>query len=242
MPTPSQALTTPSYFVLPARVDLYAAIHKGIRLFMSDTLSRVGRLDIDDAKECHAALDQLQGLLDFCSGHLAHENAFVHTAIEARRPGVSSSIASEHQEHADAIAALGAEAIALRALPTAAGAHRLYRHLALFVAENLEHMNVEETVHNAALWEAYTDAELLDIHQRLVASVPPAEMAIVLRWMVPAMAPAERAMMLGGMQQQMPPEAMSSVLDIVRPRLDDTAWAKLARALGVPPVPGLVMV
>ena len=65
-------------------------------------------------------------------------------------------------------------------------------------------------------------------------------MAVVLRWMVPAMTPAERAAMLGAMQQQVPPEAMRGVLEIVRPHLDDTAWGKLARALGVPAVPGLV--
>ena len=65
-------------------------------------------------------------------------------------------------------------------------------------------------------------------------------MALVLRWMVPAMAPAERAAMLGAMQQEMPPEALRGVLDIVRPHLNDSAWAKLARALGIPPVPGLV--
>ena len=33
---------------------------------------------------------------------------------------------------------------------------------------------------------------------------------------------------------------MRQVLDLVRSVLDDTAWAKLARALGLPPVPGLV--
>jgi hypothetical protein len=40
--------------------------------------------------------------------------------------------------------------------------------------------------------------------------------------------------MLGAMAQQMPPEALRGVLEIVRPHLDETAWAKLARALGLP--------
>jgi hypothetical protein len=42
--------------------------------------------------------------------------------------------------------------------------------------------------------------------------------------------------MLGAMQLEMPPEAMRDVLDIVRPHLDATAWAKLARALNIPSV------
>jgi hypothetical protein len=101
-------------------------------------------------------------------------------------------------------------------------------------------MEIEEAAHNAALWAAYSDAELVGIEGRLLASIEPAEMATWLRWMVPAMSPAERAGMLGAMAQQMPPEAMRWVLDIVQPRLDQQAWAKLARALGLPPVPGLM--
>jgi quercetin dioxygenase-like cupin family protein len=98
-------------------------------------------------------------------------------------------------------------------------------------------MHIEETQHNAALWAAYSDAELLDIHQRLLAAIEPAEMATILRWMVPALCPAERAVMLAQMQREMPPEAMRDVLDIVRPHLDDSAWTKLARALNLPNPP-----
>jgi hypothetical protein len=114
------------------------------------------------------------------------------------------------------------------------------RHLASFVAHNFEHMNVEETQHNAVLWALYSDAKLLEIHQRILASIEPAELAGILRWMVPAMNPAERAAFLGLMQQQMPPEAMRGVLAIVRPHLNDAAWAKVARALRIPPAPGLM--
>ena len=237
--TPSVPASNASKSALP-RVDLYAPIHKALRLFMIDTLGRVGWLDVSDAAEVSTTLAQVQGLLDLCRSHLEHENAFVHTALEARRPGATLRIAGEHEEHMDAIAALEGDAAALRALPTAAAAHRFYRHLALFVADNFEHMNVEETAHNAALWATYSDQELLAIEQRLVASIEPAEMAVVLRWMVPAMAPAERAEMLRAMQQEMPVQAFQGVLDVVRPQLNDTAWGKLARALRIQPAPGLV--
>lgn len=228
---PPRAATAP-------RVDLYSSIHKALRLFMSDTLGRVGWLDVDDADERDATLAQVDALLQLCRQHVAHENQFVHTAIEARRAGESAHVAAQHDEHLDAIGDLQTEAAALRAQPTPAAAHRFYRHLAVFVAENFEHMNLEETVHNRALWAAYSDAELQTIHERLVTSIPAFEMALVLRWMVPALTPAERAAMLGAMQQQMPPEPMRGVLELVRPHLDDAAWAKLARALHIPMAPG----
>ena len=216
------------------RVDLYGAIHKALRLFLTDTLQRVGRLDTDDGAEVAAVLGQLDALLDACRAHVDKEERYVHAAIEARRPGASARIAGEHEEHLQSIAALQAQAAALRALPGAAAAARLYRQLAVFVADNLVHMEVEESQHNAALWAAYGDAELLAIHHRILASIEPAEMASILRWMVPALSPAERAGMLGQMQRELPPEAMRGVLQTVRPHLDDGAWAKLARALHLP--------
>ncbi len=221
------------------RIDLYSSIHKALRLFMTDTLVRVGRLDTGDADELAATLAQLRSLLELCRTHVAHENEFVHAAIEARRPGASQRIAAEHVEHLDAIAALEAEVAALAALPREPAAQRLYRHLARFVGENFEHMHVEESSHNATLWSLYSDAELVEIHQRILAAVDPAEMGLVLRWMVPAMSPAERAELLGDMQRQLPPEAMRGVIDTVRPHLNDSAWGKLARALNLPIAPGL---
>lgn len=237
--SPTDSLAPPSKAATAPRVDLYGGIHKALRLFMADTLSRVGRLDTGDADELAATMAQLRALLELCRSHVAHENEFVHAAIEARRPGASQRIAAEHVEHLDAIAGLEAEVAALAALPREPAAQRLYRHLARFVAENFEHMHLEESSHNATLWSLYSDAELLEIHQRILAAVEPAEMALVLRWMVPAMTPAERAGMLGEMQRQMPPEAMRGVLEIARAQLDDTAWGKLARALNLPIAPGL---
>jgi hemerythrin-like domain-containing protein len=234
------ATNTTEYNASAQRHDIYAPIHRALRLFMTDTLGRLGWLDCGDAVETRATLDQLDALLGLCRRHLEHENAHVHTALEARRPGASRRIAGEHVEHMDEILALQAEAAALRAAPTAPMALRVYRHLAVFVAENLHHMQVEETTHNELLWASYSDAEIQAIEQRIVASLGDAERALVLRWMTPALPPAERAAWFAGMRQQMPPQAFAMVLDAARAALNDTAWGKLARALGVPPVPGLV--
>lgn len=220
----------------PTRYDIYAPIHKALRLFMTDTLACLGRLDLDDPQDLSAGLARLDALLDAAVCHLQHENEFVHPAIEARRSGASERIAGEHREHLDAIATLRMAAGVLRAEPSPAAAHRLYRQLAAFVAENFEHMDVEETRHNQALWAAYDDAELQAIEGRILASIDAQEMSLWLRWMLPAFSPAERAQLIAGL----PPEARAPVLAEARERLDDAAWAKLCRALGTVPVPGLV--
>jgi hypothetical protein len=238
---PSAQRSSPS----TPRLDLYSQIHKALRAMMFDTLERLGRLDVHDAEDRRQNLDQAERLLTQLASHLHHENKFLHTAIEARRPGAAAVTGEAHSEHLDSIDDLAAEIAALRnadAAHATAIAQRLYRHMALFVAENLEHMQVEETANNAALWTLYTDAELEALHGRLVASVAPAELMQVAPWMARASHPQELASLLAGMQAGLPPQAFDALLSQMRPQLDEGRWAKLARALGLPLAPGLVSV
>jgi hypothetical protein len=229
---------TPVTMTTAPRFDMYAPIHKALRNFMSETLVRVGRLDVADPHDLGAALEQLDALLGLCLSHIEHENQFVHTAIEARQPGAAVRTGADHHEQRDSIDVLRAEADALHGAAPAlrpALAQRLYHHLSLFVAENFQHMHIEETLNNAALWAAYSDAELIEFHDRLVAATPPQEFMLVARWMVPALSPMERAGLLGGIQAQTPPEAFLGVLAGVRPHVDAIGWDKLLRAVGVAP-------
>lgn len=225
------------------RFDGYAFIHKALRQFMGHVLGRVGAMDADDEEQRRAALDAVDALLGVLRGHVRHENDFIHTAIEARRPGGARHTADDHWLHLEAIANLEDESRALRdARPgqRAGLASRLYRHLAEFIGENLMHMQVEETQNNALLWELYRDDELIAIHDRLVASIDPAEMALVTRWFAAALNDVELAMLFGDMQAKAPAPAVDALLGVARTQLDETRWARLSRALGRPPVAGLV--
>lgn len=219
------------------RFDMYTGIHKALRALMADTLLALGRMDPHDEADVAQASQRVLELLDFCGSHLRHENEFVHTAIEARAPGASDQIAGEHEEHEHHIAQLRGLIVALGTQPAAgrgAAALARYRETALFVAANFRHMHVEETAHNAVLWARYTDAELVEIHAALLASIPPQEMMFALRWLVPYMNPGERSAMLGDMREHAPAPAFAAALDLVRPLLSESEWGKLARDLDLP--------
>lgn len=213
------------------RHDIYAFIHKGLRAFMAHALLRAGRTDANDPADVAALRDELGALLDICADHLAHENAVIHTAIESRSPGSSARIADEHVEHQAAIGELRA---LLHLVPgNPAAAQTLYRRLAAFVAHNYEHMGVEETLHNEALWATHSDEEIRALEHRIVSSHSPEEMQLALRWMLPHMNPAERAAMLGGMRASAPREVFDGVLSLVRPLLGGNDWHKLSNALAL---------
>ncbi|HJV62702.1 MAG TPA: hemerythrin domain-containing protein [Albitalea sp.] len=214
-----------------ARHDIYAFIHKGLRAFMAHTLVRVGRLDPHDPAEVAEVSDELRALLDICSGHVRHENEVVHGAMESRRPGSSAAIAGEHVEHLRDIDAL--RALIDRVPGSVEGAHALYHALGCFVAHNFEHMEQEESSHNAVLWDTHSDDELRALEHRITSSIAPQEMQLALRWMLPHMNPAERAGMLRGMRQAAPAEVFEGVLGLVRPLLGGRDWRKLSVALGL---------
>jgi hypothetical protein len=218
------------------RYDIYLGIHKALRLFMSDTVAGLGRCDPRSDEDVEAALGQLETLLDTCSLHLADENAFIHPALEQVRPGFSTKIAGEHVEHQEAIADLRDLAGYVRAQPRdarSAALHRIYQATALFVAESFEHMNYEETEHNAVLWSGYDDEAILAIEHRIIASIPPAAMMVMTPWFIRALDAVALAGMLGAMRVGMPGPAFAAIMDVAAKVLPPARHATLLRDLGL---------
>lgn len=226
---------SPAPVCAPPRYDIYVGIHKGLRALMLDILQAVGRMDVYDAAETQAVCARVLELADVCTSHLAHENDFVHPALEACQPGSSEQIAGEHEEHLAAIAGLrDAVATLHTASPGYAkerSAFQLYHRLALFLAENLSHMHHEETHHNQVLWQGYSDEELRALEGRIVASLTQEQNLFCLRWIVPAMTPGERAALLQGLQAGAPAAVVQAVLATVQPHLHLAEQDKLAQAM-----------
>lgn len=219
---------------IASRYNIYRVIHKALRGFMTDTLLRVGRMDVTDDCERSQVVEQLRGLLAMCHGHLEHENDFIHPAIEAAMPGGAGQTSTDHVGHVAAIRELQQRVDRLASAQPAQReqlAAELYLELGLFVAENFQHMAVEETRNHAILVSHYSDEEVLDLEQRIVGSLSPAELMLDLRWMLSHMNADERAFMLGGMKRGAPPEVFEAVLGLAREVLTQRDFYKLERAL-----------
>jgi hypothetical protein len=217
-----------------SRFDLYRDIHKALRAAMTDTLVRVGATDASDATELAETLATVRTLTDLCAHHVEIENTFVHPAIEARAPRASERIGGEHDHHLLAIMDLEEDVAVVEAAVPAGRATallRLYHHLSSFVAENFEHMLVEETVHNAALWACYSDAELMALEETIRGSIGPDEMMVFLRWIVPSITAVERAHLFAGMRAAMPPPSFAGAYAALTATLSTRDVAKLEQAL-----------
>jgi Hemerythrin HHE cation binding domain len=217
-----------------ARPDEYRFIHKALRLFMADTLAAVGRMDPADPSDIADTIKQVRDLLASCRSHLEHENAFVHTSMEARAPGSAARIANEHVHHRDAIGDLARDTAVLEESSgpaRMAAADALYSKLALFIGENFVHMHTEETENNAVIWATHSDQDILSIHRAIMAALTPDEMASGARWMIAALNPPQRAALLSEIRQSAPPPVFEGLLGMAKAHLSDLEWRKLAQAM-----------
>jgi hypothetical protein len=216
------------------RVNLYAAVHKGLRACMAHVLVEAGRMDTTDAEDTARTLEAVRHLLLLCRTHLEHEDTFVHGAMQARRPGSAATTLGDHEHHKWAIVEIDTAARAVErthGMERRDAAQQLYALLARFVADNYEHMHVEETQNNAVLWAEYSDAELLAIKAHLIASIPPDVNIAFLRWIAPSLSPAERGELFAGARAGMPPPAFEAGLAMVKNHLSERDWFKLQLAL-----------
>lgn len=233
--------------VAPRRYDFYGPIHKGLRLALSGLLVRIGTTDFGRPSSVIAAIDHATTIATLIAdirfqmilshSHLKHEDEFLHTALDARMPGASKRLEAQHNDHDASFAAIEAALVAIETAPVDERPVRgrdLYLAFARFLAEDIEHMNEEETVTQPLLHALFTDAEIAEIERRLIASIPPAKMMGYMKIMIPAMDPAQRAEFLAGVRAGAPAEAFQAVIaHAARPTLSNDDWADLSDRLGL---------
>lgn len=217
------------------RYDLYHGVHKGLRYGHCKMLMALGTCNFSDDTAANRCVQELRHHLDICASHLLHEDEKIHTALERVRPGAAAIAEEGHEHHEQSFRELRdlvGQVESAGSDERQAIARKLYSRFALLVADDLAHMNDEETVLQPALWDAYDDAELIAIEQAIVGSIPPAEMAHFMALMIAAMNQPERSGMLSGIRAGMPAFVFNEMMErIVRNNVPPQDWPQLATLL-----------
>lgn len=216
--------------------DLYRDIHKGIRSELFALTLDAGRIDPSDRAARTAVASHLHDVVGLLVSHAEHEDSAVQPALELHLPELAEKIAADHVALEARLVLL--EDLAASAVDAAGGAqretgHRLYLELASFTSAYLEHQDVEERVLMPALEATIGVEAVFAIHQAIVSSIPPDEMAASLAVMLPAMNIDDRAAMLGGMQAGAPAEVFAGVWALAGSVLTDADHAALGARLGL---------
>lgn len=217
-----------------SRPNYFSNVHKAVRAGLYGTSLRVARTDFGDPEAAAATARDVVDLMDFLDEHAGHEHDFVFPELASFAPTLAADLELEHIK-------LGELQMKVRAL-----AHRvrrssgkvreetgpqLARALTGLVAEELRHLDREETEANVAAWASRTDAELAQIQARAQAAMPAETRARFARRMLPALSIREQVELLSGARKTLPAPAFAALVALAREVLEPERWAALATRL-----------
>lgn len=215
-------------------VDVYGAVHKGVRYALLDLLRRMGTVAPDDSAGVEMVLDDLDGLFYLCVVHAEHEERYIHERIEARKPGASSRFGAVHaglHERVEALRVLMAEVQGADAAEKPARYRSLYLRYCSFVAQALEHMTEEELEIQPLLDRLFTVDEVRAIFAEVSSAIGPEELRAFLRVMIPAATAVERVSLLGRPKASLSQQDFESLMQTVRRCLTPAEARDLERRL-----------
>ena len=217
-----------------SRPNYFNNVHKAVRAGLFETSLRVARTDFGDPEAASAVARDVVDLMDFLDEHAAHEHDFVFPELASFAPTLAADLEVEHTR-------LGELQMKVRAL-----AHRVHRSsrrvreetgpqlarvLAVLVAEQLRHLDREETEANVAAWANRTDAELAQIQARGQAVMPAETRDRFTRRMLPALNVGEQVELLSGARKTLPVPAFGALVALAREVLGPERWAFLCSRL-----------
>lgn len=218
------------------RFDLYAPVHKGIRLALSGLCYQAGSIDHTDEEKVNSFIDEFQRVAIILEAHSRDEDANINESYEKFAPATLLQLEKEHDELEQGLEQLIelVDQLQLKIhdpLEHQKIWYQIGKELNRFAAAYLTHLQSEEGPGLHALWENLSDDQLKIISINIRSSIPPQTMAIFMHYMIPAISHLERLEMFGDMKRFAPQEAYKGMLSLAESRLDSKSWTELKTAL-----------
>ena len=212
------------------RHEMFRPIHKAIRHTMYTTAHDLSVADFQDKPLADGALASLESTISLLVLHAGHEETYVLPALDERAPGFIESFEKDHGNDERTFAEL-------RRLSNEVGnasgerkselGNEIYDLYNQFVGTMVDHLYREEHELQQALWDNFTDEELVAIEHSIDASVAPDVMGQFLTQMCASFNPDDLVSMLGAMKGGMPPEMFQGVVQLSESATAADIWAKV---------------
>ncbi len=212
------------------RFSIYRPIHKAIRHILFSTSRKLGLADFSDDRVTQETLANLDQTIDFLREHRSHEDVHVHTALESKVPGITANFVEDHEEDdrlTKEIEELGAR------IRNASGVQRVelgvevHERFNAYLGIYLGHLYREETELQRALWDNFTDEELIGIDSAIAGEIPPERMGAWLAEMCASYNPDEISLILNIVKTQAPPEVFQGVTQLAEGIMQPAMWEKV---------------
>lgn len=218
------------------RFDLYAPVHKGIRLALSGLCHQVGSVDSSDDERVKSFVEEFRQVVVILNSHSTDEDTHINESYEKYAPETLHELEEEHtglEQKLEKLVELVDQLESGERQPADRQKiwYQIGKDLNRFTAEYFIHLEREEGPGMKALWENLTDDQLKQISINIRSSIPPQAMAIFMHYMIPAISHQERFVMFSDIKKFAPKEAYEGMRRLAESRLDQRSWVQLQTAL-----------
>ena len=200
-----------------------------------DTSLALQQTQFADGEEAETALEKVGMAANVFDKHAAHEDNFILPAIQQYEPSLVDAFEQEHEkDHALSESLRGLLTMYRYAIKTEVKietGQAINKAFIGFMIFNLEHMAKEETVLNKVLWRYYSDAEIMAINQRIIASISPEEIAVTSAWMMRGMSNMEISRWLKAVEKNAPEPVFTQLFAIAEKELPYDRYRKILENL-----------
>ena len=170
------------------RFNPFNLMHKALRALLYETALQLQQTHFADHAAAQSSLQKIELVLHQFEQHAHNENTYLLPAIVYYNPWLADEFAKEQEAIENLSAQLQHLVNIFRATKLAeekqfAGS-AISKAFTTFLIGNLQQMAKEELVLNQALWQHYTDAEIMQLNQTIMANIPAEEKAMTAQWMM----------------------------------------------------------
>lgn len=217
------------------RFNPFHQVHQALRALLYHASITVQHTDFTQQAQAGKTITLIEELVNFFEAHAHKEDTQVFPLIAAAAPELVADFEAQHEKDHE----LGEELVdalhdcrnAVADLEKKLAGKKLQRALNAFTAFNLTHMNAEETVVLDVLHREYTDEQLLEREQQIVASLTPAEKAFSGFWMLKGLAMNEIIDWYKKIQAAAPPFVFDEFMQLAEKALSTEKLKTLQQSL-----------
>ena len=215
-------------------------IHKGLQAMLYHNALAIQHNDFSNPRSTSLVIDQVQKVLWLFEGHAHTEDSMVFPLIAQHAPEVVADFEAQHDKDHQLAAGVEDCLDKLAHCSTAAACYeqglRLKRAFERFIAFNLEHMILEETVVAPIIWQHFPDEELHQLTARIVQQLPEDKNRHYTDWMLMGNSDVEVIQWLTNVRDTAPDFVYAALCERARTVLDAGRWQQIESSLQVPSV------
>lgn len=217
------------------RVNIFNQVHKGLRAALYDTAISLQQADFTSEAEAEEVLSKIKEVVMLFDEHAHKEDTYILPAILQFEPSVVDAF---EQEHLTDLALSRQLSTAVNRFETllkpedrAEAGKRINIDFVSFLVFNLQHMAKEEDILNRLLWRYCSDAEILQMQQRIIQNTQPWHQDFYSKWMLRGINHAEAVLWLRSVQRTAPEVVYQTLFAKARQELPKPRFEKLVEVL-----------